>query len=185
MTMLPVDLGTSPLMYGGGLSADQFQVPNLKPKGMFGGGLQNALLAAAAGFMARRSPAMSQNLMAPLMGQRQQALAEAQNQRELQRQKDLYLFKLQNPEPQQYGEFEQRLIASGIQPGTPQWVAANQAAVQNTTDPVIMTPQGPMLRSMIVGAMPQNRPAIGAVIDDPRVQGGPAAPPSATFPRPY
>jgi hypothetical protein len=73
-------------------------------------------------------------------GAKEAAKQANQQQQELQRQLAVKQFELDHPAPATPGEFEQRLMASGVQQGTPQWVAANQAAVQNVTDPIVNIP---------------------------------------------
>lgn len=50
------------------------------------------------------------------------------------------IWKRDHPEPVAPTEFERALQASGVQQGSPQWVSAMQAKVQNTTDPMMTTP---------------------------------------------
>jgi hypothetical protein len=80
------------------------------------------------------------------------------------------------PQP---SEFERTLLASGYQQGTPQWTQANQARLQNYTDPTINVPLpggrvyvGP--RSGLTAATGGGGPASTAPV------GG--APPPATLP---
>jgi hypothetical protein len=157
-------------------------VPDIKPKrGMFGGGnLRDALVAAAAGFMARRSPQVSNNLFDSL--QRKQILAdqEAQYQRRRQDtltdQQAMYDYKLQHPEPPNNDTVnDYNYIAQTLGKD-----AADQY-LRSKTNPIVMTPYGPMPYSAVSGAVPTAPVGKLTPIDD----GGPTAPPSATFPRPY
>ena len=161
MAFPSIDIGANPL---DSLSPTFAQsAPPATPGGMFGGGgasWQNALLAALAGFMARRNPSVSNNLINGLQSamelKQKIALAQQQHQQEFQdarlaHQQDRQ-FDIANPIPQQPSEFETRLQQSGVKPGTQEWTAAMQAAVQNVTDPVIMTPYGPVTRSQALGA---------------------------------
>jgi len=101
------------------------------PSGMFGGGskLQNALLAAVAGFMARRNPSVSNNLINGLQSSMnlKQKVALAQQQRAQQLQDQIALHQAErnidiaNPLPTQDDEYTRALKASGIQPGTPEY----------------------------------------------------------------
>jgi hypothetical protein len=55
---------------------------------------------------------------------------------------------------------------------------AAQNYLRTKTNPVVMTPYGPMPYSAVTAA----RPEVGAVIDDPRQQGGQTPPASGGFP---
>ncbi|UIJ43797.1 hypothetical protein LZK98_11910 [Sphingomonas cannabina] len=53
-------------------------------------------------------------------------------------------YKQMHPTPQQPTEFERALVASGVQPGTPEWQQSFQRYVENKTDPetVVTLPGG-------------------------------------------
>lgn len=116
---------------------------------------RSAIMAALAGYMSRQNPQVSAGLFNALDAKQRRKEDEAQYQRKRQDDfadwKAQYDYQTEHPKPAQPGEFEQRLQASGVQPGSPEWINAMKAAVQNTTDPVIMTPQGPMTRSQLLG----------------------------------
>jgi alpha-beta hydrolase superfamily lysophospholipase len=182
MTMLPLPDDPFAGVVPHGL---QFDLPKTK-KGMFGGGnLRDALMAAAAGFMARRSPQVANNLFDSL--QRKQILADQEAQYQRRRQDSLTDYEAkqqidqQYPTPHQPGEFEQVLMASGVMPGTPEWTNAMKRKAELSLNPIVMTPYGPMPYSTVAGAMPTAPVGKLTPIDD----GGPTAPPSATFPRSY
>jgi hypothetical protein len=156
----------------------------MAPQGMFGGGrLQNALMAAAAGFLARTRPGMAQSLMQGVQDQRtlnrQSQLAMLKDNLDFQRQMQLaqanVKLKLQYPD----GDFATSLIQSGIYPGTPEWTHAMQTHVQNELDPAVVTPKGMMLRSQITGALQPPSAPVGKLTP---LDGGPTPPASDNFP---
>lgn len=160
--------------------------------GMFGGGndkWKNALMAAAAGFMARRSPGVAGSMLNNLQDaqtlKQRMAFEEQQYQRHRQDNNADFQahrqYEIDNPLPQQPGEFEQTLIASGIQPGTPQWTQAMVTRRQNMLDPPVMTPQGMMLRSQVVAGSATPAPA-GVTFTPLPAQGGPTPQASGGFP---
>jgi hypothetical protein len=114
------------------------------------------------------------------MLEQRQALEDAQYQRD--RQDSLTDFATKAKISSQYkepGEFEQALIASGVQPGTPAWTNAMKTRVNNILDPTVLTPQGLMLRSQVTGAM-QSQPLTDADID--RLSGGTSGNAGGGFP---
>ena len=186
-----------PSLYPRGL---QFNLPPTpaapQSGGMFGGGgkfgIGQAIIAALNGYLA------SQPGGAGDVGRNNLQTMAALKQRQLQRQQELddysrrraddnadfqshRQYEINNPLPQQPGEFEQALIASGVQPGTPQWTQAMQARVTNTVDPVVMTPQGPMLRSQLLGGSVAGQPAPPGVTFTPVDPGGPTPSASGGF----
>lgn len=138
--------------------SQQFAMPEAKPKGgMFGGNAGNIIAAALAGFMQRQNPQGAQSIMQMMADKRKQALEEAQYNRQRADKRDDFTFeqdyRAQHQEP---SAFTQEMLAAGIDPNSPDGVAAYKAIVANKTDPVVMTPQGPMLRSQLLngGATP-------------------------------
>jgi hypothetical protein len=163
------------------MSAPDVSLPSMQP-GMFGGGRwQNALMAAAAGFLARRSPQMSSNLMGAIERKQalaqQAALAELNSQRELQRQKDLYTFELQNPK-QGDSEFERAAANGGYVPGSPEWRALMKRKADAMANPMVMTPYGPMPYSAVTAPQVPTAP-VGKITP---INGGPTPPASGSFP---
>jgi hypothetical protein len=167
-------------------------MPQAKPKGgMFGGGsnIGTAIAAALNGYLAAGGNQAGvlglQQLHQQRLLQQKQALDEQQYAREQADKRSNFTFeqdyKAQHPTAGAPGEFEQSLIESGIQPGTPQWTQAMKTRVNNILDPAVMTPQGLMLRSQVVGAMqPQTAPP--GVTFTPLDDGGPTQPASGNFP---
>jgi hypothetical protein len=113
------------------------------PKGMFGGGgdkWKQALLAAAAGFMSRRSPQVAGNLIGGLMDAEQlkqrQALAEQQYQRERTDKRDDFIFeqdyRAQHQEPDEFTQLMQR---AQIDPASEQGQALYLQFLQNKANP--------------------------------------------------
>lgn len=146
----------------------------------------SALQAALAGYMSRNNPQTAASIFRSLDAKRQAAAEAAQYNQKRQDDNSDWMareqWKLDHPSPGQPGEFETRLMQSGVQPGSPEWVNAMKAAVQNTTDPVVMTPQGPMLRSQLLGSVPTA--PVGKLTPIP--DGGPMGmPPSGGFPGPF
>jgi hypothetical protein len=184
MTMLPMqgplaDPDTMPQI--GALANN---MPTLKGGGMFGGRGKDAILAAVAGFMSRRNPQMSQMLLQPMLMRQQQMQADAQRRQKMQDDIDVARAKRQidveNPLPAQPTEYERMLGAAGFQPGTPEYLQHVRNYVTMRENPMVMTPYGPMPYSSVSGA--QNMPQIGAVMDDPRRQGGAGGNVSGNFP---
>lgn len=79
--------------------------------------------------------------------------------------------------PPQPSEFERTLAAAGIQQGTPEWTQANQARLQNYTDPTVNIP----LPGGRVYVGPRSGIAAATEGGDPTSMGSGAAPP-ATLP---
>jgi hypothetical protein len=160
-------------------------MPTLKGGGMFGGklGANPAIMAAVAGFLSRRNPQLSSSMMQMLMDRQRQAQEEAQYQRKRQDDftdfKQEYDYKLAHPTASD-SEFERAAVAGGYQPGTPQYAELMRRKAEAMANPVVMTPYGPMPYSAVAGA--QNMPQIGAVLDDPRRQGGAGGNVSGNFP---
>lgn len=171
-------------------------IPNnvVKKGGMFGSGygFGQALSDGLNGYLAGMgNPVGQQNIQAihqQRMLEQQQAL-EAQQYAQHRADDNAdwmshYNYELNNPKPSAPGEFEQQLMASGVQPGTPEWAQAMKTRVNNLLDPAVMTPQGLMLRSQVTGALtPQ--PAPPGVTFTPLDNGGPTPPASGNFPGPY
>jgi hypothetical protein len=152
---------------------------------MFGGGRdwRTALMAAAAGFMARTRPGMAQSMMQGIQDKRtldrQAQLAMLKDDMEFKRQMALAQQTAQLRLLYPDGDFAQSLLQSGIQPGTPEWSKAMQTRVQNELDPAVVTPQGMMLRSQITGALaPPSAPVGGLTPYNP---GGPTPSASGGF----
>jgi hypothetical protein len=140
-------------------------------------------MAAVAGFLSRRNPQLSSSMMQMLMYRQKQAQEEAQYQRKRQDDftdfKQEYDYKLAHPTASD-SEFERVAVAGGYQPGTPQYADLMRRKAESMANPVVMTPYGPMPYSAVAGA--QNMPQIGAVLDDPRRQGGAGGNVSGNFP---
>lgn len=153
MSMLP--LGG---MFGG--MSDVYHPQQPQSGGMFGGDIKGKLQTILASYLASQGNAAGALFLKDRMEQKhasRQAQAE-QMEYDRKRQDEMTDWRAKQDYSSahpNYGEFEQRLIASGVRPGTPEWTKANAAAVQNVTDPVVMTPQGPMLRSQVMGALQQ------------------------------
>ena len=81
----------------------------------------------------------------------------------------LYDYKLAHPSPQQPDEITRHMIAAGIDPNSPQGKAMYAASL----DPVVITPQGPMTRSQLLGASDAGQPAPAGVTFTP-IDGGPS-----------
>lgn len=161
----------------------QFDAP--QRGGMFGGGAdwKSALQAAFAGYMARQNPQVANSIFGNLQDAQALKQHEAQYQRQRQDQnadwQAHYDYEAAHPRPGQPGEFEGALVASGVQPGTPQWTEAMKQRVGNILDPVVMTPQGPMLRSQLLGG---GQPAPPGITFTPLDNGGPSHGGSGGFP---
>jgi len=84
-----------------------------------------------------------------------------------------------NPKPTQPNEFQQYLLASGVQPGTPEWQRQNSLRAQASYDPIVNVtlPTGVFAgpRSMLPSSgapQTQSGPQPGAVMDGYRFKGG-------------
>jgi len=179
------DLGIGPGgMFGGAYPRAGFvDVPQPKKRGMFAGAEINPGNAIA-GFLAGMFPQYAGSFLAPMMQRQRMEYEDQQQQRHRQDDMSDYMakrdYEVAHPMPQQPGEFEQVLAASGIQPGTPQWEQMMVRRRDNLLDPVVMTPQGPMLRSAILnGAGGEPAPANVTFTEIP---GGPTPPASGNFP---
>lgn len=201
MTMMPMqngfdpDLGIPPSMYPRGIQANLPAPQPASGGGMFGNGkfgIGQALVAALNGYLAgtagpgREVGLSNMKMMQQLAAERQQRQQELDdyNRRRADENTDFQAhrqYDINNPLPQQPGEFESALVASGVQPGTPEWVQAMKTRAQNMLDPVVMTPQGPMTRSQLLGG--GGAPAPAGVTFTP-ISGGPTQPASGGFPDP-
>ena len=124
-----------------------FQMP--QPQGMFGGGgasWRNALLAAAAGFMARRSPGVAGNIINGLQEaqtlKQRQALAEQERQQQMQDQIAVHqaerTFDIQNAPPP---DIQDRIdVLNKIDPNLGATYARNYAANGGGMGPPITNP---------------------------------------------
>lgn len=173
---------TSPISMGGGLDLPQVNLPQpTAPMGMFGGGgkfgLKQALAFGLAGLVARRNPALLQGLMGAMM-QRQREEAEAQraaNERDAQFQNalDLYNYKRDNPLPPNNDTVnDYTFIASKLGP------EAADTFLRTKTNPIVMTPMGPMPYSAVSGGGLPTAP-VGKLTP---INGGPTPPASGAFP---
>jgi hypothetical protein len=173
----------------GGLQADN--LPPIKQRGMFGGGdWRQALLAAAAGFMARRSPQISGNIINGLQDAQtlKQRMALAEQQREQQFQDQMTLFKqkrdyeIANPMPGNT-EYERGLSAVGVTPGTPQYAEhwnKRLNAIENP--PYFYTDPATGATMMIPRTSAPGTPAAPGVTFTPIDDGGPSPGGSGGFP---
>ena len=187
MAFPSIDIGANPL---DSLSPTFAQsAPPATPGGMFGGGgasWQNALLAALAGFMARRNPSVSNNLINGLQqaqALKQQALAAAQQrQQSIQDKRDEFTFEQDYKNAHDTPDLQQRIdVLNQVDPALGPQYARNYAA--NGGGSMIQVVDPATGQKYI---MPQPQlPAIGSVMDDPRKTGGPTPQASAMFPRPY
>jgi hypothetical protein len=180
----PMDVGQIP--------TTQFNIPAPKPRsgGMFGGG-GNKILSALAEAMAAYSAGMGNpGGMAVLQGMnhRRQSRADAETQeQQYQRQRmdsrDDYLWKQQN-EIAPPTELERLIQAAGIAPGSPEYGAFAKKMLDVKTNPMVMTPYGPMPYSAVSGGGQQSLPPTLSD-DDFAPQGGPSPLGSGGFPRSF
>jgi hypothetical protein len=170
------------------------QVPQVPQQqgGMFGNGkfgVGEAIVAALNGYLAGRGNPVGIQNMQMMAAMRQRALEHQQaiddyNRQRADQNTDFQAhrqYEIENPLPKEPGEFEQALIASGVQPGTPEWTQAMKTRTQNMLDPVVMTPQGPMTRSQLLGGGGQPAPA-GVTFTPIPDSGGPTPGASGGFP---
>jgi hypothetical protein len=157
-----------------------------RPSGMFGGafapggvgrniaGAIGDMLMQRAGGQPMFSPMMRQQRQAQLQMQHIKAQQDAEYERQIALAQVQAQLKLQYPD----GEFATELRQGGVQPGTPEWTQAMHTKAQNALDPVVMTPQGPMLRSMILnggGGQPAPHGITFEPVDAPGGQTPPAS----------
>lgn len=102
------------------------------------------------------------------------------------------LFQQQNPKPQAPTEFERYLAASGVVPGSPEWVSAMETKVRNSLDPFTSVVSGgnqisgrqSLVEQALSGFLPQGAPG-GAepppVLPRDHKFGGPTPTASAPF----
>lgn len=117
-------LSTNPEINPYGIPDPMSQASAQSMAGMFGAKpkWQNALLAAAAGFMARRSPQVAQAILGQIQGQQdaqQKAqMYEKQRQDKFTDWRQQYEYERTNPKPGSGTEYERLLESIGIVPGT-------------------------------------------------------------------
>jgi hypothetical protein len=128
--------------------------------------------------------------------EREQQREEAQWHQRRQAQREDYDF--QKQVDQRYktpdeDQFTRMLRASGVDPNSPQGRALYKQKIDSDIDPIVNVPlgegrffSGPKshLAAAMAGAVPPSgaRPAIGAVVADPRAQGGAGSQAPRTFP---
>lgn len=132
----------------------QFAPEKKQAHGMFAeGGTGRAIAGMIGDFLLQRA-GMNPIYQPTMMEKQKLAIQEAQHQRQRDEEfadfQKRRQFEIANPMPGQPGEFEDALTQSGIQPGTSEWVKAMTTRRENMLDPVVMTPQGPMLRSQLL-----------------------------------
>ncbi len=167
----------------GALAPHGVQVQAPKPQGgMFGGkfGLKEALAFGLAGLVSQQNPALLQGLMGALLQKQRMAREDTQYQRERQDKRDDFVFeqdyRTAHPAPYNndtvadYGFIRQTLGDE----------AANQF-LQSKTNPVVMTPYGPMPYSSVMPQAPTK--PVGALT--PIDEGGPGLGGPGGFPRPF
>jgi hypothetical protein len=173
----------------------ELNIPAPKKRGgMFGNADWGSALAAALGGFAAGmgNPAGAQALQA-LHGQRMMKQRAEAEEQQYQRQRmdglEDYEAKLgiaQRFKGPDYDAFQTRLIESGVQPGSPEWVNAHKRKSELDLNPMVMTAFGPMPYSAVVGAQqPQQGLPQTLSDDDFAPQGGPSPLGSGGFPRPY
>lgn len=161
----------------------RFSMPKpTKKHGMFGNAdWGSAISAALNGYLAAGGNPVGQMGLQQLhqkkMDEQRQAAEAAQYQRQLLDQRSNFMFeqdyKAAHPSPVNNDTVaDYQFIVDKLGPDE----AKNY--LRTKTNPVVMTPYGPMPYSAVTGA----RPEVGAVIDDPRLQGGQTPPASGNFP---
>lgn len=126
---------------------------------------------------------------AAMLGQQRQMQMEEQiyqnhQQSEMQRQMQMYDYQRKNPND----EVTQYMVASGIDPKSPQGQAIYSQALTQKTNPFVamdvQQPDGSTVKQYVRPPMAPTAP-IGALSDTPpQAQGGPTPPASGGFPRP-
>lgn len=183
--------GAMPYLQSSNGPLQSANVPQMQQGGgMFGaGGTGSKILRALSAFATNASAGLGNPAaLQTLQGQQQQKMyqmelgkigieQQAQFQRELALQQSQAQLRMQYPE----GEKMQVLLQAGYRPGTPEWAQALQTLANNEMDPVVMTPQGPMLRSAIVNAPQAGQQAPQGVTFTPLGPGGPTQPASGGF----
>lgn len=183
----PMDVNLGPQPLAGMPTPQMPQMPGMAQRhGMFGaGGVGRNIAGMIGDFLMAR--AGMQPMYAPMMMQQRKLayeaqLQERQHQQEFQDQRKAHQqdrqFDISNPLPQQPDEITRHMVAAGIDPNSPQGKAMYAASL----DPVVMTPQGPMLRSQLLGASAAGQPAPQGVTFTPIDDGGPTPPASGGFP---
>lgn len=187
-----------PLSIGGQQPLDSMpqvippDMPQIKKPGMFGGGkfdIGQAIVAALNGYLAGTgNPVGSQNMqmmqqMMQAKRQREQELSDYDRKRSDDQSdwRTQYDYKVAHPEPTQGSEYERALAASGIMPGTPEYIQhmGNRAAIL----------ENPPRYEMVNGALVQvGGPSMSAPKpltdeDIDRMSGGQTPPASGGFPR--
>jgi hypothetical protein len=150
----------------------------VKGTGMFGGNTLSILAAALAGATSRQTPDVLNNIMAGQLQRQRLRDEEAQYQQHRQStladQMALLNYKQILDPTNGMDDFDKTLVQAGLTPGSPEWLAAHVTRKDNMLDPVVMTAQGPMLRSQLV-AKPLTDDDIA------RMSGGQTQPASGTF----
>jgi hypothetical protein len=195
--MLPIEPGQPG--YGmfniGQIPTTQFNIPAPKPKGgMFGGG---KVLSAIAEALAAYSAGMGNpGGMAVLQGMNHRRMQKQQGEQDEQQYHrrrldgiDDYRVKQQidaeySPPPQPT-ELERLIQAAGIAPGSDEYASFAKKMLDVKTNPMVMTPYGPMPYSAVSGGGQQQSLPQTLSDNDFAPQGGPSPLGSGGFPRPF
>ena len=149
----PMDVGQIP--------TTQFNIPAPKPRGgMFGGGGGKALSVIAEALAAYSAGMGNPAGMAVLQGmnhrRQSKSDAEAEEQNYQRRRGDLLedyrqkqIIDSQYGPPPQPTELERLISAAGIAPGSPEYAAFAKKMLDVKTNPMVMTPYGPMPDSSV------------------------------------
>jgi len=144
---------------------DGFVPTPQKGGGMFGNGFdwRTGIAAALAGLVANRNPQLSQSLMAPILYRQRQQYEEASQKRQnadlLQREKDLYQFKLDHPEAPQMGETERMIQELTTMPKDDPRRSYYESAIQHPVAMDVTNPDGSVTRQYVFpNTIPQKQP---------------------------
>jgi hypothetical protein len=171
-------------------SLPQLSAPEPKPApkgGMFGGkpDWASAIQAVIGGYLSGMGAPGGRELLGQVhqrqMMAQQQAMMQQQRQADMEDFEKKQQIELRYRPPAQPTEYERLLQAMGVQPGTPDYQEHVGRYVGAKENPIVMTPYGPMPYSAVTGQQATKPVGKLTPIDD----GGPTAPPSAMFPRPF
>jgi hypothetical protein len=185
MTMLPIEPG-QPGFDIGQIPTTQFNIPKIKKKGGMFGGVGRGIAGSIGDYLLQMNG--MQPMYAPAM-QEQQRMRYLQEQYQQRRGDDLadYGEKLRMQaqfKGPDYDAFQTRLIESGVQPGSPEWVSAHKRKSELDLNPMVMTAYGPVPYAQVAGPQQQSLPPTLSD-DDFAPQGGPRPLGAGGFPRSF
>jgi len=159
------DPNAASLQYQGPSLASLATMPNVKQPSKFTAGNILGTLGDALSAYGGKAPTFGPFLREQQMMQQQQNFEMQKYQQQIAMQ----MYMMRNGLDTETGK---KLVAGGLQPGTPEWTSAMATSASNDLNPVVNTEKGPVLRSSVV---PHYDPQAVAMLRDAMAKGDHAA----------